>query len=531
MGRKMKFNPSAWIRIPAEHYPDKIGIQYQSSSFTYKQLNQRANRLAWGLSKLGFGKASRVATLQYNCHQSFELFVGMWKAGVIMVPLNTRDSVTQNLQILKDAEAQALIFGSEFKEQAREIRGALPALKEFICHGDCDEEFLDYETLLAQADDKEPDLEMDENDIYKIHYTSGTTGKPRGVLMTYRNRMEQVAHVFMNADRLIDSEDVFLHVAPLTHAAGYYSTPYYLKGARHLIMDHFDPQELLETIHRERVSATLLVPTMIVMLLEQSNIESFDLSSLRRVFYGTAPMPPDKLKKAMSLMGPIFRQNYGLTEAVQPLASLTPQQHVEALQDPSGALLSAAGKRAIGVEIKIVDEQDLDLPKGEVGEILVRSPHMSPGYLNLSEATEETYRNGWMHTGDLGKIDKDGYLSIVDRKKDMIISGGFNIYSREIEIYLDQHPDVLQSAVIGHPDEKWGEVCKACVVLKNGRKRPAAKELVDYCIEQGLTRYKAPKIVVFMDSLPKNENKKIAKKKLKTMSASGDPRLKGVWVK
>jgi fatty-acyl-CoA synthase/long-chain acyl-CoA synthetase len=270
---------------------------------------------------------------------------------------------------------------------------------------------------------------------------------------------------------------------------------------------------------------------MIVMLLEQSNIESFDLSSLRRVFYGTAPMPPDKLKKAMSLMGPIFRQNYGLTEAVQPLASLTPQQHVEALQDPSGALLSAAGKRAIGVEIKIVDEQDLDLPKGEVGEILVRSPHMSPGYLNLSEATEETYRNGWMHTGDLGKIDKDGYLSIVDRKKDMIISGGFNIYSREIEIYLDQHPDVLQSAVIGHPDEKWGEVCKACVVLKNGRKRPAAKELVDYCIEQGLTRYKAPKIVVFMDSLPKNENKKIAKKKLKTMSASGDPRLKGVWVK
>ena len=527
----MRFNPSAWIRLPAEYYPVRPCIVYRDRTFTYAEINERANRLSWALAELGLGKGSRVATLQYNCNQSFELFIGMWKSGVVMVPLNTRDSAKQNIDILRDSGAEALIFGSEFTAQAEQIGSQLPGVRLFIRHGEHKESYLDYETLLRNARSTEPDIEIDENDLYKIHYTSGTTGMPRGVMMSYRNRKEQVANVFMNADRLISKEDTFLHVAPLTHAAGYYSTPYYLKGAKHVILDKFDSSTLLETIEREKVTCTLLVPTMIVMLLEHPHVDRYDLSSLQRIFYGTAPMPTEKLRKAVSVFGPIFRQNYGLTEAVQPLACLTPEEHAMDGDGKTALRLASTGKRAIGVEIRIVDKTDQDLPPGEIGEILLRGPHMSPGYLHLPDVTAETYRGGWLHTGDLGKMDEEGYLYIVDRKKDMIISGGFNIYSREVEVFLDQHPAVLESAVIGHPDDKWGEICKACIVIKSGYEKPTSEELVDYCVQEGLPRYKAPKIVLFMESLPKNENKKIVKKDLKNMSLSGDPRFEGVWVK
>ncbi len=527
----MRFNPSAWIRLPAESYPSRPCIVYRDRRFTYAEINERANRLGWALEELGLGKRSRVATLQYNCNQSFELFIGMWKAGVVMVPLNTRDSAKQNIDILRDSGAEALIFGPGFKAQAEQISSQLPGVRLLICHGEPAGSCLDYETLLRNARAAEPDIEVDENDLYKIHYTSGTTGTPRGVMMTYRNRKEQVANVFMNADRLISKEDTFLHVAPLTHAAGYYSTPYYLKGAKHVILDKFDSTTLLETIEREKVTCTLLVPTMIVMLLEHPHIDRYDLGSLKRIFYGTAPMPVEKLRKAVSVFGPIFRQNYGLTEAVQPLACLTPEEHVVNKDAGAASRLASTGKRAMGVEIRIVDDNDQDVLPGEIGEIILRGPHVSPGYLNLPETTAQIYRGGWLHTGDLGKMDEERYLYIVDRKKDMIISGGFNIYSREVEIFLDRHPAVLESAVIGHPDDTWGEICKACVVIKPGSQKPTPEELVNHCIQEGLPRYKAPKIVLYMESLPMNENKKIVKKDLKRMSLSGDPRFEGVWVK
>jgi acyl-CoA synthetase (AMP-forming)/AMP-acid ligase II len=513
----MKFNASAWMSVPAERYPDRTCIVYKDRTLSYSDINERANRLAWGLINRGFVKGSRVACLQYNCNQSFELFLGMWKAGIVMVPLNTRDSVIQNIDILRDSEATALIFGSEFMDQMEQIRQTLPTIKSFICHGKHNGMFVDYESILAESDASEPNFDLDENDIYKIHYTSGTTGRPRGVMMTYRNRKEQIAHVFMNADRLISKDDVFLHVAPLTHAAGYYSTPFYLKGAKHVILDKFDTTALLETIEKEKVTCTLLVPTMIVMLLEDVHIKDYNLKSLKRIFYGTAPMPISKLKQAVSIFGNIFRQNYGLTEAVQPLTHLTPEEHTLSGKEEVVKRLGSAGTRALGLEVRIVDGNDVDVPVGQIGEIILRSPHISPGYLNLPEVTEDTYSGGWLHTGDLGYMDRCGYVFIVDRKKDMIISGGFNIYSREVEIFLDSHPAVLESAVIGAPDEKWGEVVKAFVVLKKDKDKPTDHELIDFCIKKGLTRYKAPKLVRFIDSLPKNENRKIIKKDLKRL--------------
>jgi acyl-CoA synthetase (AMP-forming)/AMP-acid ligase II len=511
----MQFNPSAWIRLPVEYFPHRPCIKYGGRTFTYAQINERANRLARALVKRGFTKGSRIATLQHNCHQSFELFIGLWKAGLVNIPLNTRDSVQQNIEILRDCSAEALLFGSEFGDQIAPIQNALPGMQDFICHGEHDGRFLDYEELLLDSEPQEFNLEADDNDLYKIHYTSGTTGRPRGVLMTYRNRMQQIYNVFMNADRLISKEDVFLHVAPLTHAAGYYSTPYYLKGALHVILDKFDPEVVLETIEKEKVTVTLLVPTMIVMLLEHPDVANYDYSNLARIFYGTAPMPEAKLKKAISVFGEVFRQNYGLTEAVQPLACLTPQEHIVTREKKLVNRLRSTGRRALGVELRIVDENDQDLLQGEVGEILLRGFHISAGYLNRIQDTAEAYRGGWLHTGDLGRLDEDGYVFIVDRKKDMIISGGFNIYSREVELYLESHPAVLECAVVGHPDEKWGEICKACIVLKKDADPPGDQDLVDWCLEKGLSRYKLPKILRYLDSLPKNENNKIIKSALK----------------
>ena len=513
----MKFNPSAWVNIPAKCYPDRTCIVYKDRTFTYSEINERANRLAWGLINLGFVKGTRVACLQYNSNYSFELFLGMWKAGIIMVPLNTRDSLVQNIDILKDSEATAIIFGSEFLDQVSMIRKTLPIIKHSICHGDHNGMSIEYESLLAKSDSSEPNIDLDENDIYKIHYTSGTTGKPRGVLMTYRNRKEQITNVFMNTDMLISKDEIFLHVAPLTHAAGYYSTPFFLKGAKHVILDKFDTTDLFEIIEKEKVTCTLLVPTMIVMLLEDENIINYNLKTLKRIFYGTAPMPTSKLREAVSVFGNIFRQNYGLTEAVQPITHLTPEEHNLNGKEETTKRLGSAGTIALGVEVKIVNEEDVELPDGQVGEIILRSPHVSPGYLNLPEIVKETHRSGWLHTGDLGYKDQGGYIFIVDRKKDMIISGGFNIYSREVEIFLDSHPAVFESSVIGVPDEKWGEVVKGFVVTKKNKDEPTEQELIDFCINKGLTRYKAPKIIKFIEGLPKNENRKIVKKDLKSL--------------
>lgn len=515
------FNPSAFIRIASDNYPNLPCISYKDRRFTYRQVNARANRLANALLGMGLKPGDRVATLQYNCNQSFELIVAFWKIGLVMVPLNTRDSVQQHIAIVYDSDTNAFIFGKEFVDHAKGIQNELPKVSHFICHG-CEltngTDWADYEAVIEEFPDHEPDIDIEDTSLCRIAYTSGTTGSPRGVVMTYRNRLAQIANVFMNADRLISKNEVFLHVAPLTHAAGYYAIPFYLKGSRHVILDKFDTSIFLETIEREKVTCTLLVPTMIIMLMSDEKLGSTDISSLKRIFYGTAPMPADKLTTAIEMFGPIFRQNYGLTEAVQPLASLLPEDHIVDKKETPPRRLYSTGKRAVGTEIRIVDDNDKDLPGGEIGEILLRGFQVSTGYYKLLEETSGTYRNGWLHTGDLGRFDEDGYLHIVDRKKDMIISGGFNIYSREVENVLDRHSAVLESAIVGLPDEKWGEVCAAFIVPKNGKTELDAEGLVNFCIRSGLPKYKVPKFISFCKSLPKNENKKIIKKEIKDLA-------------
>lgn len=434
-----------------------------------------------------------------------------------MVPLNTRNSNVENISILRDAKVDALLFGSEFMDQLSYLQVALPDLKKYICHGNHSGDFVDYENMIASSDTSEPNIDVDENDIYRIHYTSGTTGQSRGIVHTYRNRKEVIANMFINSDYLITENDVVLHVAPLTHAAGYFLTPFYLKGAKHIILAQYDTDVLLETVEQEKVTCMLLVPTMINMLLENNNISTYNLSSLKRIYYGTAPMSVTKLKRAISTFGNIFRQNYGLSEAIQPLTSLLPSEHVLAGDEEQVNRLASAGRRSIGPEIRIVDsdESNIDVPVGEIGEIIVRSPHVTPGYLDQPDLTQKTIKNGWFYTGDLAYKDKEGYIFIVDRKKEMIITGGFNVYAREVESILEQHPFISESVVVGCPDEKWGETVKAFVVAAVGGNKPDLQELTQFCIGKGLTKYKLPRIIEHIDSIPKNNYGKIMKKELK----------------
>ena len=510
----MLFNPSSWISISAKRYPQHPCIKYKDFSATYFEVNQRSNRLAWGLMERGILKGMKVATLQFNSNQIIEETLAMWKAGIILVPLNTRNSARHNIEFLKDCDAKALIFGVEFVDQIESMRRELPNLKHFICIDDSEKRFIDYESLLSD-NTREPNMDIDENEVYRIAYTSGTTATPRGVLQTYRNRKEQIANTFMNTH--IYKDDIFLHVCPLTHAAGYLFLPFYLAGAKQIILDKWDPEVFMETIEKERVTCALLVPTMIYMLLELKNLKEYDYSSLRQFFYGTAPISYSKLKAAIEVFGSILRQNFGLTEAVQTNFYLGPEEHVVTGDEDIDKRLKSAGRRGIGPEIQIVNENDEVLPPGEVGEIVIRSPHTSTGYLNLPELTAEVYRNGWLHTGDLAYEDEEGYIFIVDRTKDMIISGGFNIYSREVEVYLDMHPAVLESAVIGGPHEKWGECVKAYIVLREGFDAPALEELCDFCVSRGLSGYKIPRDIGFLESLPKNENRKTMKRELRKL--------------
>lgn len=511
----MKFNPSEYISYPVGNFPNRECVKFKDRSFSYSEINDRANRLASALQDLSLKKGSRIATLMYNSNISVEVFLATWKTGMIQVPLNSRNSARENMEIIKDYETDSILFGEEFVGQIEEFQRNLSNLKIFIGFGLSEKKYIDYESILSQASNSEPNVELDEEDIYKIHNTSGTTATPRGVVMTYRNRMDMVSNFFMNTDILIDEEAIFLHVAPLTHAAGYIFIPFYLKGARHVILDKFDTTRLLETIEKEKVTFLLLVPTMLVSLLENKDIKKYDLSSLKRIYYGAAPMPVAKLMEAIEVFGPIFQQNYGLTEGVQPNIVLNAKDHILNNDAKLRKRLNSAGRRALGREIRIVDDYDQDVPIGATGEILIRGAHVSPGYLNLPDLTSEVYRGGWLHTGDLAYEDEDGYIYIVDRKKDMIISGGFNIYCREVEIFLDSHPEILESAVIGEPDMKWGEIVKACVVLKDSKKRIEENEIIEYCAQRGLSRYKLPRIICIVDKLPKNENNKIMKRELK----------------
>jgi acyl-CoA synthetase (AMP-forming)/AMP-acid ligase II len=371
---------------------------------------------------------------------------------------------------------------------------------------------LDYEKLMAKASAEEPRVSISEEDMISLRYTSGTTGKPKGVIHDHRSNITALYNSLMDGLR-IEEGDVIALMGPVTHASGAMILPHLLRGAKVIILSGFDAEGILKLIEREHVTTLYLVPTMIVMLLARPDLKSYDLSSLKTIRYGASPISPEVLKRGVEAFGNVFVQGYGLTEGSMPLTLLNKRDHRMDGTMKQIQRLGSVGREVTVACVRIMDEAGEMLPPGEIGEIVIRSEQNMKGYWNNPQATAEALRGGWLHTRDMGYMDEDGYVFLVDRKDDMIISGGFNVYPREVEDVLYMHPSVLEAAVFGVPDEKWGETVKAAVSLKKGAVL-TEEEIIEHC-RKHLAGYKKPKSVDFVTDLPKNANGKILRRELK----------------
>jgi acyl-CoA synthetase (AMP-forming)/AMP-acid ligase II len=506
----------------ARSYPDRIGFIWEGHERSYGESNQRADALAHALADLGVGRGDRVALSLANCPEIMEAMFAAWKLGAAVVPLNARFTGDEIEYHVNDPRAKAMIVGPENAELVASLRDRLPTVEHVIETGKA-VAGLALEDLIASFSDRPftaVDVEPDE--LAWLAYTSGTTGRPKGAMLTHEVLVFESLAALADSMRL-DVEDVGMHAAPLTHGSGHNALVFTMKGCSQVIHQPsgFDVELFLEQVAKYEVNALFMVPTMIKMVLDHPLAAETDLSSLRWVVYGGAPMYVEDLRKALSLFGNVFVQLFGQTESPMTGTILRAQEHI--LDGPLSRRLGSCGRARAGVQIRILDENDESVPAGETGEICIRGGSVMKGYWERPEETAETLRGGWLHTGDIGKMDEHGYVYILDRTKDMVISGGLNIYPREIEEVLIMHPSVSEACVFGVPDDKWGEALKAHVVLTDGDS-PSEAEIIGFVGER-LAGYKKPKSVEFVTALPKTTYGKLDKRAVRAPYWAGQDRM------
>jgi acyl-CoA synthetase (AMP-forming)/AMP-acid ligase II len=499
----------------ARTFPGNLAIAHGSNELTYAQFNARTNRLANAFYNLGIKRGQNVALLQYNYPGMLEAMFACFKAGCGAVPINWRLHPKEFSFIIDHSEAEAVILSPEFNDSIRGVRERIPNARHLITLSGANGELLDYEKLISSESDQFMDADVKPDDLAWLFYTSGTTGMPKGAMLTHRNLLAMTMNFYADICPGFGPDDVVLHAAPLSHGSGCYALPNIGKGAANIILESqsFDPELIFRTIQEYGVTNMFTAPTMIKLMVESRAVDQYDHSSLKALNYGGAPMLVEDLKEAMKKLGPCLVQLYGQAESNMTITYLPHRDHVLGGSPEQTKRLSSAGFSRTNVEVKIFGSDDKELPPGEMGEIVTRSDVVMKGYWRNPEATATTLRNGWLHTGDMGYMDEGGYLFIMDRSKDMIISGGENIYPREIEEILIRHPSVREVAVIGVPDPKWGEGIKAVVALAAG-KLATEGELIAFC-KDNIASYKKPKSVDFVDELPKNNYGKILKRELR----------------
>ena len=491
-------------------YGTQAALLFEGRQFTFAEQAARMFRLANALLRNGLKKQERVAVLARNCSEYIEIFGACEIAGFVAINLNVRLSDAELATICRDSQPSAMICSKDFLAQARALAAQLSCIRIRIAIGSEDADTLSYEHLVSESSADEPAATAGPGDIAYLMYTSGTTGGPKGVMISHAAMVE--------ATRMLSHEggtsptDKALIVMPLFHLGGKIEQMNFnLMGAEVVLKAAFDAEDILDTIEKERVTAAHFAPAMIQRLLDVLEAKPYDVSTLRCVHYASAPMPGPLLRRAIDRMGPVFVQVYGMTEC---LIGTILKSHQHLRSSPEGERrLRSAGQPLLGNEVKIVREDGTACDTGEIGEILFRSPTIMSGYWNKPELTAEVVRDGWIHTQDLGFVDGSNFVYVVDRKKDMIISGGENIYSWEVEEALRAHPDVADVAVIAVPDEVWGESVKACVQMRPGRSVSEA-ELIDYARSK-IASYKKPRSIDFVQSLPRLFNGKIDKKALR----------------
>lgn len=480
----------------------------------------RVARLAAGLIGLGVEPGDRVAILALNSDRYLEYFYAVPWAGAAVNPVNIRLAPPEIAFTLNDSGSSVLFVDDAFAAMLPALRPTLKSVEHIVFTGDGarPDDCIDYESLITQSTPM-ADANSGGDDLAGLFYTGGTTGRSKGVMLSHDNLVFNALNVV--AEMGYDRDTVYMHAGPMFHLADMASTfAVTLAAGTHGIVPRFDVDAVLAFIQQEKVTNTLLVPTMINLLASSGRIGNYDVSSMKRMLYGASPMPEAVLLSAMEQMPTAsFAQGYGQTEASPIITSLGPEHHV-----PGGAKLRSAGRAAIGVEVMVLDKDDQEVARGTVGEICARGPNVMLGYWGMESATAETLRNGWLHTGDLGYMDEDGFVFIVDRAKDMVISGGENIFSVEVEGAIYSHPAVQECAVIGIPDEHWGEAVHALVVLRDGVSA-SETEIIAHCREK-IAGYKVPRSVEFRsEPLPVSGAGKILKNELRAPYWEGKQKL------
>ncbi|MFZ5649870.1 MAG: long-chain-fatty-acid--CoA ligase [Bacillota bacterium] len=498
------------LALNARRHPEKEALVYGENRFNYRQFNAGANRLAHVLIGLGVKKGDKVALMMQNSDRFCFAFFAVMKAGGVAVPMNYRLAPPEAQYVLDHSESTVMIFDPEYLPLVREVRGGLPGVRHYIqAWGKPeDESVLEWDRIVDGMPETDPGVRVEEWDDCEILYTSGTTGRPKGALFDHH----RIIHVGFNACVFmgINQKTRMLHVAPLFHSAelNLFLVSGTYVGATHVVHRVFNPVDVLKTLQDEKISFFFGVPTMYNFMLQVPNLESYDLSSVKRWGYGAAPMAPELVRQSMErLRSDQFYNLCGLTEAGPGGILLEPEDQ---LRKPG-----AGGKAIVNTEARVVDNDGSDVKPGVVGELVLRGETIMKCYYRNPEATAETIKDGWLHTGDLAVIDDEGYITLVDRKKDMIITGGENVYSTEVEQVLYEYPGVLEAAVIGVPNPVWGETVAAVICPKPGVTL-APEEIRSFCMNR-LADYKVPRIFYFTGLLPRNASGKVLKIRLREM--------------
>ncbi len=488
---------------------------YGTERITFSQFNGRVNGLIHGLQSMGLRKGDGIGILSWNCLQCTDIVGAAMKGGFIVSPFNPRLTAEELLYIINYSEVKVLFVGRELTGIIDPLRPMLTSVGHYISLEGPAAGMVEHEALLRAFPSREPDLEINEDDPFIIFYTSGTTGTPRGAVYTHRRKMEDMRT--RAAVLGLQPEDKHVMIMPLFHIGGcsFFWTFFYVGGSNVIMTQRsYDPGATLKTLADEKATDIHIVPTHLVGMLALADTNSYDLSCVKRIYYAASPMPLELLRKGIERFGPVFTQGYGQTESGPDIAILPKEYHRLADSTPEDQkVLASCGQPCPGVHVKIVDENHRVVPPYSVGDIAAKSKSLMAGYWRMPEETSKTVIDGWLYTGDMGYYDEKGFIYIVDRKKDMIITGGENVFPREVEEVLYRHPSVSECAVIGVPDEKWVERVHALIVLKEGC-QCAPEEITAFC-KQHLSGYKTPRSVEFVEALPKNPQGKILKKELR----------------
>jgi long-chain acyl-CoA synthetase len=493
--------------------PEKTAVIFGDRRWTWRQHADRVARLASVLHSLGMRGDDRVAMLSHSSDRYLEFFFATLWAGGTIVPVPTRYATAEIEFLLNDSGAEILLVGDDFLPIVGELVARAPAIRHLIYAGEAKapEGMIDYEAALAAAAPVD-DAGRGGADVAVLFYTGGTTGRAKGVMLTHENcYCNSCASIFHTG---VTDRTVCLHAGPLYHAAaGSRVFTNTVLAATHVVIPRFTVPDVLQSIERDKVTMVSLVPTMMSMILNDHDIDRYDLSSLELIGYGGAPMPVATLEALMRRLPHVrFAQAYGMTELSPACTYLEPRYH--SLDAANVHRLASGGRAAIGVDLRVVDADDRDVPRGEIGEIVVGGPIVMKGYWRQPELTAQALRGGYMHTGDLGYLDEDGFVYIVDRLKDMIVTGGENVYSVEVENAIQTHPAVKDCAVIGIPHEMWGEAVHAVVVLKANAAEICADDVVAHC-RRTIAAFKCPRSVEFRLSMPLSAANKILKSELR----------------